>query len=201
MATDRVARGREGADPNTRSQRLRKTSPSARWSTSTSCAGVTEIGDYQSSSRRSGRISGRAGWRGFHSPRHAVHRGLRILDLREGDDLFPQHLSSRRVVPAICATQRLPTQRLRPCVPNGTFRTRSQTVRRRLIAALVSTPPRWAAAAQSPQTHAPYSRRSKISRSAYLRDGLLVRRCPVRLFLGHAGDCNTPPCPFTSWRN
>jgi hypothetical protein len=58
-------------------------------------------------------------------PRYAVHRGLRIPDLREGED-SPLSISSRRAVPAICATRRLPTQGLRLCVPNGTFQTRSQ---------------------------------------------------------------------------
>ena len=79
----------------------------------------------RSSSRRSGRAFRRAGMARLPPPRHAVHRGLRIPDLREGDD-SPLSTSSRRVVPAICATQRLPTQGLRPCVPNGTSQTRSQ---------------------------------------------------------------------------
>ena len=71
-----------------------------------------------------GHFEGR-GWRDFHHHRHAVHRGLRIPDLREGDD-SPLSTPSRRVVPAICATPWLPTQGLRPCVPNGTSQTRSQ---------------------------------------------------------------------------
>ena len=58
-------------------------------------------------------------------PRHAVHRSLRVPDLRAGDD-FPLRTSLRRAVPAICATRRLPTQRLRPYVQNDTFQTQSQ---------------------------------------------------------------------------
>jgi hypothetical protein len=55
-------------------------------------------------------------------PRDAVHRGLWIPDLREGDD-SPLSTSLRLAVPGISATQQLPTQKLHPCVPNGTFRT------------------------------------------------------------------------------
>ena len=57
--------------------------------------------------------------------RHAVHRGLRIPDLREGDD-SPLRTSSRRAVPATCRSRRLPTQRRRRCAPNATSQTRSQ---------------------------------------------------------------------------
>ena len=59
------------------------------------------------------------------SPRHAVHRGLRIPDLRAGDD-SPLRTSFRRAVPATCRSRRLPTQRLRRCGPNATSQTRSQ---------------------------------------------------------------------------
>ena len=59
------------------------------------------------------------------SPRHAVHRGLRIPDLRAGDD-SPLRTSFRHAVPAICRTRRLSTQRLRRCGLNATSRTRSQ---------------------------------------------------------------------------
>jgi hypothetical protein len=57
------------------------------------------------------------------SSRHAVHRRLRIPGLREGDD-SPLRLSSRQAVQDTCRSQRLPTQRLRRCEPNDTFRTR-----------------------------------------------------------------------------
>ena len=43
------------------------------------------------------------------SSRHAVHRGLRIPDLRKGDD-SPLRTSFRRAAPATCRTRRLPTQ-------------------------------------------------------------------------------------------
>ena len=59
------------------------------------------------------------------SPRHAVHRGLRIPDLREGDD-SPLRTSFRHAVPATCRSRRLPTQRLRRCGLNATSRTRSR---------------------------------------------------------------------------
>ena len=59
------------------------------------------------------------------SSRHTLHRGLRIPDLRTGDD-FPLRTSSRRDVPGICHSRRLPTQRLRRCGLNGTSRTRLQ---------------------------------------------------------------------------
>src|SRR5580693_28344 len=51
--------------------------------------------------------------------RHAVHRGLRIPDLRTGDD-SPLSTSFRRAVPATCLFQRLPTPRRRHCGLNAT---------------------------------------------------------------------------------
>src|SRR5882672_9144516 len=59
------------------------------------------------------------------SSRHAVHRGLRIPDLREGDD-SPLRISHHHGLPATCRSRRLPTQRLRPCGLNDIFQTRSQ---------------------------------------------------------------------------
>src|SRR5712691_71661 len=56
---------------------------------------------------------------------HAVYRGLRIPDLRAGDD-SPLRTSHRHVLPATCRFRRLPTQRLRPCGLNATLRTQSQ---------------------------------------------------------------------------
>src|SRR5260221_11547066 len=57
--------------------------------------------------------------------RHAVHRSLRIPDLREGDD-SPLRTSLRPGLPATCRSRRLPTQRLRHCGLNATSPTRSQ---------------------------------------------------------------------------
>src|SRR3989442_8868862 len=56
---------------------------------------------------------------------HAVHRGLRIPDLRAGDD-SPLRTSHHHAVPATCRSRRLPTQRLHPCGLNATLRTQSQ---------------------------------------------------------------------------
>ena len=56
---------------------------------------------------------------------HAVHRGLRIPDLRAGDD-SPLRTSHHHAVPATCRSRRFPTQRLRPCGLNATFRTQSR---------------------------------------------------------------------------
>src|SRR3984893_13743114 len=58
-------------------------------------------------------------------PRDAVHRSLRIPDLRAGGD-SPLTTLSRLAAPATCTIRRLPPQRLRPCVPNGTLRIQSQ---------------------------------------------------------------------------
>ena len=57
--------------------------------------------------------------------RHAVHRGLRIPDLREGDD-FPLKTSFHRALPATCRSRRLSTQRIRHCGLSVTFQIRSQ---------------------------------------------------------------------------
>src|ERR1700681_1027111 len=59
------------------------------------------------------------------SSRHAVHRGLRIPDLRKGDD-SPLRTSFRRAAPATCRTPRLPTQRILHCGLSGTSQTRSR---------------------------------------------------------------------------
>src|SRR3974390_733011 len=55
--------------------------------------------------------------------RHAVHRGLRIPGLREGDD-SPLRTSFRRAVPSSFLPRRLPPPRILPCGLNGTFQTR-----------------------------------------------------------------------------
>ena len=59
------------------------------------------------------------------SSRHAVHRGLRIPDLRARDD-SPLRTSFHRAAPGTCCTRRLSTQRIRPCGLNVTFQIRSQ---------------------------------------------------------------------------
>src|ERR1700745_3141867 len=59
----------------------------------------------------------------FPSSRHTLHRGLRLLDLRKGDD-SPLSASLHRDVPSVCHSRRLQTQRLLRCVPSGTFQTR-----------------------------------------------------------------------------
>jgi len=61
----------------------------------------------------------------FPSPRHTMHRGLRIPDLRASDD-SPLSSAFHRDARDVCRTRRLPTQRLRRCGPNGIFRTRSR---------------------------------------------------------------------------
>ena len=58
-------------------------------------------------------------------PRHAVHHGLRVPGLREGDD-SPLWISCHHVLQGTCHSQRLSTQRLRRCEPNDTSRTRSR---------------------------------------------------------------------------
>jgi hypothetical protein len=55
--------------------------------------------------------------------RHTLHRGLRIPDLRKGDD-SPLSTSFHRDVPGACHSRRLQTQRLHRCGPSGTFQTR-----------------------------------------------------------------------------
>ena len=59
------------------------------------------------------------------SPRHAVHRGLRLPDLRAGDD-SPLWTSCHQALPGGCLIRGLSTPRLRRCGPNVTSQTRSQ---------------------------------------------------------------------------
>jgi hypothetical protein len=58
-------------------------------------------------------------------PRHAVHRGLRIPGLREGDHSLLS-TSLRQAVQETCRSQRLPIQRLHLCDPNVTSPTQSR---------------------------------------------------------------------------
>ena len=54
--------------------------------------------------------------------RHTLHRGLRIPDLRKGDD-SPLSTSFHRDVPGACHSRRSQTQRFYRCGPSGTFQT------------------------------------------------------------------------------
>src|SRR5205823_5588 len=58
------------------------------------------------------------------SPRHVMHRRLRLPGLRAGDD-SPLRTSLRRAVRGTCRSRRLSTPRRRRCDPNATFPTRS----------------------------------------------------------------------------
>src|ERR1700682_5733982 len=57
--------------------------------------------------------------------RHAVHRGLRVPDLRKGDD-SPLRISFRRAVPATWHTRRLSTQGILHCGLSDTSQTQSR---------------------------------------------------------------------------
>src|SRR5271170_2405211 len=67
----------------------------------------------------------RARLAGFPPSRHAVHRGLRIPDLRAGDD-SPLRTTFRPDVRETCHFRRLPTPRRRRCGRNATSPTRSR---------------------------------------------------------------------------
>ena len=58
------------------------------------------------------------------SPRHAVHRSLRIPDLREGDD-SPLRTSSRRAVAELAVPAGYRPRGSADCDPSATFQTRS----------------------------------------------------------------------------
>src|SRR6185295_9414680 len=60
---------------------------------------------------------------GVSPPRHAVHRRLRVPDLREGAD-SPLSSWCRGEIPKTCRSHRLPTPRRRQSGPNGTSPTR-----------------------------------------------------------------------------
>src|ERR1700693_2256905 len=124
VAADRVARGREGADQILaldtsekhlvpRSGRCRKAALACR----------ARLPGAQARGRA--RTLRRTRMARLPPSRHAVHRGLRIPDLREGDD-SPLRTSFRRAAPATCRTPRLPTPRSPPCGLNGTFQTQSR---------------------------------------------------------------------------
>ena len=109
--------------PNTGST-LCKTSPSARWSTSTKLRWRIER-DYQELKQEVGlgHWKGGDGAASTTTPRCASRPT--DSDLREGDDSFLS-TSSRRVSPSALPKGYQP--RAPPCVPNGTSQTRSQPV-------------------------------------------------------------------------
>src|SRR6266700_723518 len=124
VAADRVARGRRCADqvlaldlaeqhPIPRSGRRRQAALARRARLSGAQAGG------RARTLRRPRLAR------LPSPRYAVHRGLRIPGLREGDD-SPLRTSFRRAAPATCRTRRLPTPRILHCGLNGTSQTQSQ---------------------------------------------------------------------------
>ena len=137
MAADRVARGRGRAD------QILALDPSARHRLP--LAGRHRQAALAHRARLSGAQAGgrarafrRARMARLPSPRHAVHRSLRIPDLRAGDD-SPLRTSFHHAVPGTCRTRRLPTQRLRRLRPERHIPNSIATMRRRLIVALVRT--------------------------------------------------------------
>ena len=71
-----------------------------------------------------GHFEGR-GWRGFHHHATLCIAAYGFPGVRKADN-SPLRTSLPPAVHASYATRRLPIQRLRPCVPNGTFRIQSQ---------------------------------------------------------------------------
>src|ERR1700724_618833 len=57
-------------------------------------------------------------------PRHALHRHIRLLDLRKGDD-SPLSTVFLRDLRAVCASPKLSTPRRRRCEPSTTSQTPS----------------------------------------------------------------------------
>src|SRR5204862_4613904 len=119
MAADRVAAGRGRAekilafDPATR-HRLApsRRHPQIALAHRARLSG-TQAGGWARPLRRA--------WMAWLPPsRHALHRSLRIPDFRTEYN-SPLRSSLRRAVPAIRATPRLPTPRLRPDAPNRAF--------------------------------------------------------------------------------
>ena len=124
VAADRVARGRSRAD-----QILALDAagghqlPPARRSCQAALADRAGLSGTQAGGRAW--ALRRARMARLPSSRHAVHRGLRIPDLRAGDD-SPLRTSFHRAVPDACLTRRLSTPRIRPCGLNATSQTRSR---------------------------------------------------------------------------
>ena len=141
VAVDRVARRREGAD-----QVLALNPSRGHHSASTGLLRQAALAHRARLSRtqaggRARAISPRPRMARLPSPRNAVHRSLRIPDLREGAT-SPLRNSFHRAAPAICPIQGLPTQKAPPPRPERHVPNSIATMRRRLITALVRTLPR-----------------------------------------------------------
>ena len=123
MAADRVAQGREGADQILALDLAgRHRICGAGRSCQTALAHRARLSGTQAGGRA--RTFRRPRMARLPPPRHAVHRRLRVPDLRAGDD-SPLRTSSRQAVRGTCRSRRLPTQRRRRCEPSATFQTRS----------------------------------------------------------------------------
>ena len=124
VAADRVARGRERADQilalDLPAEHLVPRSGRRRQA---ALAHRARLSGAQAGGRA--RAFRRTRMARLPSSRHAVHRRLRIPDLRAGDD-SPLSTTFRRSVPETCRTRRLPTQRIPRCGLNATSQTRSQ---------------------------------------------------------------------------
>ena len=123
MAADRVARGREGAD------QILALDLAGRHRICGACgycqialAHRTRLSGTQAGGRA--RTFRRPRMARLPPPRHHVHRDLRLLGLRAGDD-SPLRTSFRQAVRRTCRSRRLPTPRRRRCAPSATFQIRS----------------------------------------------------------------------------
>src|ERR1700751_1473054 len=123
MAADRVAQGREGTDKVlavdlAADDRL---CPSGR-SGQIALAHRARLSGTEAGTRPRTLRGPRLAW--LPSSRHALHRSLRIPDLREGDD-SPLGSPPRLSLPATCRSQLLPTPRGRRCGLSVTAQTPS----------------------------------------------------------------------------
>ena len=124
MAADRVAKGRGRADQILALDACaRHHLPLAGGHDQAALAHRARLSGAQAGGRA--RAFRRARMARLPSPRHAVHRSLRVPDLRAGGDP-PLWTSFHHAVPATCRTRRLSTQGCRPCGLNATSRTRSR---------------------------------------------------------------------------
>ena len=118
----------------------RKVKPSRPSTGSPPCPATTKLADLVAMTKQRWRIErdyqdlkqeiglghyeGR-GWRGFHHHAHTLHRGLRVSDLRKGDD-SPLWTRLAHQMQSDWHSQGLPTQRLSRSVPNVTSPIQSQ---------------------------------------------------------------------------
>src|SRR6202049_4902936 len=123
VAADRVARGRKDAD------QILALDPAGKHRFCGACRSC------QAALAHRARLSGAqaGGWARtlrrprmarLPSPRHTMHRKLRLPGLRAGDD-SPLRTWIRQAVRRTCRSRQLPTPRRRRCGPRATFRTRS----------------------------------------------------------------------------